>query len=157
MKPQNRKQLLTFLPFSSSSVVITTCSYRIFVYSSLHAHYICESNWKTFVTNQEHKPTKEKVHNTINGKKLISTNTLWIRCVPTSDTCRVWYQHDTDTYNYTELYDFFNLLTVSVCQCPCRVRCSCPYLYTCFIGLWQVWLYDDENWFCKCWFSLKSN
>ena len=38
---------------------------------------------------------------------------------------------DTDTYNYTELCDFFKLLAVSECQCPCHVWCPC--LYPCFI------------------------
>jgi len=40
---------------------------------------------------------------------------------------------DTNTtrhiYDYTELYHFLKLLSVSACRCPCCVRCLCP----CFI------------------------
>ena len=38
-------------------------------------------------------------------------------------SCPTCVMSDTDTYNYTELCDFFKLLAVSVCQCP----------YPCFI------------------------
>ena len=64
-------------------------------------------------------------------RKLWSTNTLWIGRVLVSDTCRVRQRQDTDTCNYIELCDFFKLLVVSVCQCPCRVQCPRPY--PCFI------------------------
>jgi len=45
--------------------------------------------------------------------------------------CRTYIVSDTDAYNYIKLCDFLKLLMVSMCQCLCRVRCSC--LYLCFI------------------------
>jgi len=56
-----------------------------------------------------------------------STNTLWIRRVPGSNTCSVWDQHDTNTCNYTKSCDFLKLFVVSACQCLCRVQYSCTY------------------------------
>ena len=47
---------------------------------------------------------------------LRSKDTPWIRCDTVSDTCRV--QHDTNT---TELCDFFKLLAMLVCPCPCLI------------------------------------
>jgi len=41
---------------------------------------------------------------------LWSTHTLQIRHVPVSDTCCVWHQYDTDTYNYPKSCDFLKLL-----------------------------------------------
>jgi len=35
----------------------------------------------------------------------------------------------TPTHNYTELCDFLKKLVVSMCRCPCHVRCQ----YPCFI------------------------
>jgi len=47
-------------------------------------------------------------------------------------TCVAFDTDTTPTHNYIELCDFLKLLVVSLCQCPCCVRCSCPY--PCFIG-----------------------
>jgi hypothetical protein len=48
--------------------------------------------------------------------------------------CLIFVRHRHDTYDYTELCHFFKLLSLSPCQCPCRVMCSCRYL--CFINDW---------------------
>jgi len=36
--------------------------------------------------------------------------------------CQTRVVSDTDTCNYTELCNFFKLLVVLACRCPCRVR-----------------------------------
>jgi len=48
---------------------------------------------------------------------LWSTGTLRIRCGR--------HDIDTDAFVYMKLCDFLKLLSVSTCQCPCRIRCPC--------------------------------
>lgn len=55
--------------------------------------------------------------------------------------CRVWHQHNTDTYKYNELCELFKILAVLVYQCLCSFRCLC--LYLCFIAPYT----HDLEWF----------
>jgi len=65
--------------------------------------------------------TQIKMKIVISGldSELRSMDTPRIRRVQVSDMCRV--RHDTDTCNYTALCDFFKLLDVSACPCPCFI------------------------------------
>ena len=55
--------------------------------------------------------------------------------------CPTAFEHDTDTYDYSELHNLFKLLAVSACQHQCRdwspymypfcVRCRCIYMCVC--------------------------
>jgi hypothetical protein len=53
--------------------------------------------------------TKDIVYNPRVIQNLWSTDTQQIMRVQLLDTCRVWHQHDTDTYNYSE-FVFFQII-----------------------------------------------
>jgi hypothetical protein len=65
----------------------------------------------------------------IKHKKLViyEARTLLGLGVSVSDTCPCQCPTPTrhDTYNYTEFYHFFKLLSMSPYQCPCRIWCPC--------------------------------
>lgn len=48
-------------------------------------------------------------------------DTPWIRRVRCRTRVGVGQLHNTDVYDYTQLYYFLKLLSVLMCQCPCRV------------------------------------